>query len=114
MKISILTYAAGIKENLYNKLQTMGFVVDIVDYNKPMENQISNSNILINGLGKLNKSIIVMCPKLKLVHQIGTGIDNIDISYCTSKSIYVANVPHTNNISVAEHAIFLMILLQKT
>jgi D-3-phosphoglycerate dehydrogenase / 2-oxoglutarate reductase len=54
-----------------------------------------------------------MCPKLKLVHQIGTGIDNIDISYCTSKSIYVANVPHKNNISVAEHAIFLMISLAK-
>ena len=54
-----------------------------------------------------------MCPKLKLVHQIGTGIDNIDISYCTSKSIYVANVPHKNNISVAEHAIFLMIYLAK-
>jgi D-3-phosphoglycerate dehydrogenase / 2-oxoglutarate reductase len=113
MKISILTYAAGIKENLYNKLQTMGFVVDIVDYNKPMENQISDSYILINGLGKLDKSIIDMCPKLKLVHQIGTGIDNIDISYCTSKSIYVANVPHKNNISVAEHAIFLMISLAK-
>jgi D-3-phosphoglycerate dehydrogenase len=113
MKISILTYAAGIKENLYNKLQTMGFVVDIVDYNKPMENQISDSDILINGLGKLNKSIIDMCPKLKLVHQIGTGIDNIDISYCSSKFIYVANVPHTNNISVAEHAIFLMISLAK-
>jgi D-3-phosphoglycerate dehydrogenase / 2-oxoglutarate reductase len=113
MKISILTYAAGIKENLYNKLKTIGFAVQIVDYNRPIENQISDSDILINGLGKLNKSIIDMCPKLKLVYQIGTGIDNIDISYCTSKSIYVANVPHKNNISVAEHAIFLMIYLAK-
>lgn len=49
----------------------------------------------------------------KLVHQIGTGIDNIDIPYCTSRSIYVANVPHVNNISVAEHTIFLMIYLAK-
>src|SRR5689334_15965544 len=113
MKISILTYAAGIKENLYHKLKTMGFVVDIVDYNKPIENQIYDSDILINGLGNVNKSIIDMCPNLKLVHQIGTGIDNIDISHCTSKSIYVANVPHKNNIAVAEHAIFLMIYLAK-
>ena len=107
MKISILTYAAGIKDNLYYKLKAKGFTVNIVDYNKPIEDQITESNILINGLGSLNKSIIDMCPKLKLIHQIGTGTDNIDISYCTSKSIYVANVPHLNNISVAEHTIFL-------
>jgi D-3-phosphoglycerate dehydrogenase len=113
MKISILTYAAGIKENLYNKLKAMGFAVNIVDYHRSLENQIFDSDILINGLGQLNKSIIDMCPKLKLVHQIGTGLDNIDISYCTSKSIYVANVPHVNNIAVAEHTIFLMIYLAK-
>ena len=113
MKISILTYASGIKENLYDKLKAMRLAVNIVDYNKPIEDQISESNILINGLGQLNKSIIDMCPKLKLVHQIGTGTDNIDVSYCTSKSIYVANVPHVNKISVAEHTIFLMIYLAK-
>jgi hypothetical protein len=29
MKIGILTYAVGIKENLYNKLVNMGFAVNI-------------------------------------------------------------------------------------
>lgn len=66
MKISILTYASGIKENLYNKLKTMGFAINIGDYHKPIENQISNSDILINGLGHLNKFIIDMCRKQNL------------------------------------------------
>jgi D-3-phosphoglycerate dehydrogenase len=64
-------------------------------------------------LGKVDKPIIDACPKLKLVHQVGTGVDNVDIGYCTLKSIYVANIPHINNVSVAEHTLFLMIYLAK-
>jgi lactate dehydrogenase-like 2-hydroxyacid dehydrogenase len=44
---------------------------------------------------------------------VGTGLDNVDIDYCRLKSIYVANVPHLNNIAVAEHRLFLMIYLAK-
>ncbi|HKO66010.1 MAG TPA: NAD(P)-dependent oxidoreductase [Candidatus Nitrosocosmicus sp.] len=113
MKISMLTYAVGLEADLCNKLEPLGLTAHRVDYNKPIRNQISNTDILINGLGQLDRHIIDFCPKLRLVQQIGTGIDNVDISYCTSKSIYVANVPHVNNISVAEHTLFLMIYLAK-
>ncbi len=108
----MLTYAAGLVD-LCGKLEPLGLTAYRVDYNKPIRNQISNSDILINGLGQLDRQIIDFCPKLRLVQQIGTGVDNVDVSYCTSKSIYVANVPHVNNISVAEHTIFLMIYLAK-
>jgi D-3-phosphoglycerate dehydrogenase / 2-oxoglutarate reductase len=64
-------------------------------------------------LGTVDKSIIDSCPNLKLVHQVGIGIDNVDVKYCTSKSIYVANVPHSNHISVAEHTLFLMLFFSK-
>ena len=109
----MLTYAAGLEVDLCSKLEPLGLTAYRVDYNKPIRNQISNSDILINGLGQLDRHIIDFCPKLRLVQQIGTGVDNVDVSYCTSKSIYVANVPHVNNISVAEHTIFLMIYLAK-
>ena len=105
----MLTYAAGLEADLCNKLEPLGLTVHQVDYHKPIRNQISNSEILINGLGRLDRHIIDLCPKLRLVQQIGTGVDNVDVSYCASKSIYVANVPHVNNISVAEHTMFLMI-----
>jgi D-3-phosphoglycerate dehydrogenase len=44
---------------------------------------------------------------------MGIGIDNVDLAYCKSRGIYVANVPHSNHVSVAEHTIFLMIYLAK-
>jgi len=33
-------------------------------------------------LRKVDKlSMIDACPKLKLVHQVGTGVDNVDVAY---------------------------------
>ncbi len=47
------------------------------------------------------------------MQQPGIGIDNVDVSYCTSKSILVANVPLANAVSVAEHTLFLILSLAK-
>jgi D-3-phosphoglycerate dehydrogenase / 2-oxoglutarate reductase len=113
MKIMILSYAASLQEILSSKLKEFGLSAERVDYNKPILPQITDADVLVNGLGKLNKPIIDACPKLKLIHQVGTGVDNVDIGYCNLKSIYVANIPHVNNVSVAEHTLFLMIYLAK-
>jgi D-3-phosphoglycerate dehydrogenase / 2-oxoglutarate reductase len=113
MKIMILSYAASLTEILSSKLKDFGLNAERVDYNNPILPQIRDADVLVNGLGKVDKAIIDACPKLKLVHQIGTGVDNIDIGYCSLKSIYVSNVPHINNVSVAEHTLFLMIYLAK-
>lgn len=68
---------------------------------------------MINGLGKIDKDVIDNCHRLKLVQQDGAGTDNIDIDYCTNKAILVANTPATNNISVAEHTLFLILYIAK-
>jgi D-3-phosphoglycerate dehydrogenase len=113
MEIMILSQAAGLTEILSQKLEQFRLTAERVDYAKPLLSQISDATVLVNGLGKVDKSLIDLCPKLKLVHQVGTGIDNVDVKYCTSKSIDVANVPHVNNVAVAEHTLFLMIYMAK-
>lgn len=113
MKIMILTHAAGLTEFLSQKLEQFGLATKRVDYAKPLLSQISDADVLVNGLGKIDKFLIDMCPKLKLVHQVGTGIDNVDVKYCRLKSIYVASVPYVNNVAVAEHTLFLMIHMAK-
>jgi D-3-phosphoglycerate dehydrogenase / 2-oxoglutarate reductase len=112
-KIMILSHAAGLKEILSDKLNQFGLTAEEVDEDKPLIQQIRDADVLVNGLGKVDKSTIDVCPKLRLVHQVGTGIDNVDVDYCKLKSIYVANVPHLNNVAVAEHTLFLMIYLSK-
>jgi D-3-phosphoglycerate dehydrogenase / 2-oxoglutarate reductase len=113
MKIKILSLAFGLNEIVNLHLDRVGFKAETVNYNKPLLPQIEEADILINGLGRLDRSIIDVCHKLRMVHQIGTGIDNIDVDYCTSRSIYVANVPKANSVAVAEHTLFLMIYMAK-
>jgi D-3-phosphoglycerate dehydrogenase / 2-oxoglutarate reductase len=113
MIIKILSYAAGLKDLLSAKLNEIGFTAETVDYSQALLPQLKDADVLVNGLGDINKPIVDASTRLKLVHQVGIGIDNVDIDYCTSKSVFVANVPNTNNVSVAEHTIFLMIYLAK-
>jgi D-3-phosphoglycerate dehydrogenase len=113
MITKILSYAASLKDLLSDKLNEIGFTAETVDYSRALLPQIKDADVIVNGLGTVDKSIIDACPNLKLVHQVGTGIDNVDVDYCTSKAVFVANVPNTNNVSVAEHTIFLMIYLAK-
>lgn len=113
MHIMILSRGHGLKEILTDELSRIGLQAAQVDYKKPLLPQIADAEILINGLGKIDRNVINNCWRLKLVHQIGAGTDNIDIDYCTHKAIPVANTPATNNISVAEHTLFLLLAVAK-
>lgn len=113
MRIKILTHASELKDSLISKLNEIGLVGEEVNINQPIIPQLSDTDVLVNGFSKINKSIIDASPKLKMVHQSGIGVDNVDVDYCTSKSIYVANVPLANAVSVAEHTIFFMLYLAK-
>jgi D-3-phosphoglycerate dehydrogenase / 2-oxoglutarate reductase len=113
MKIKILSLAFGLNEILTLHLGRVGFKAETVDYSRPLSPQIEDANVLINGLGRVDRSIIDVCHKLRMIHQVGTGIDNVDVNDCTSRSIYVANVPKANSVAVAEHTLFLMIYIAK-
>jgi len=114
MKIKILSLACGLDEILNLHLDRVGFKAETVNYSNPLLPQIEEADILINGLGQVDRSIIDVCHNLRMVHQVGTGIDNVDVEYCTSRSIFVANVPKANSVAVAEHTLFLMIYMAKS
>ncbi|MCP4397602.1 MAG: phosphoglycerate dehydrogenase [bacterium] len=51
--------------------------------------------------------------RLKAVIRFGVGYDAVDLDAATRSGIPVANTPGTNSVSVAEHALTLMLALQK-
>ena len=113
MKIKLLTCSSDLNEILLAKLNQIGLTGEIIDYKTPILPQIADAEVIINGFGTIDKSLIDKCPNLQLIQQTGIGVDNVDISYCTSKSILVANVPLANAVSVAEHTLFLILYLAK-
>ena len=113
MKIKLLTRSSDLNKILLAKLNQIGLTGEIIDYKNPLLPQLEDAEVIVNGFGNIDKSMIDACPNLELVQQTGIGIDNVDVSYCTSKSILVANVPRANAVSVAEHTIFLILYLAK-
>ena len=113
MKIKLLTRSSDLNEILLAKLNQMGITGETIDYKKPILPQIADAEVIVNGFGIIDKSFINGCPNLQLIQQTGIGIDNVDVRYCTLKSVVVANVPLANAVSVAEHTLFLILYLAK-
>lgn len=113
LRIRVALRSSSFKEVLDSKLKSHGLTSQSVDMSQPLIPQVSDAEVIINGSATIDKAVIDACPHLVLVHQAGIGYDSIDVEYCTSKSVFVANVPLANAVSVAEHTMFLMMLLAK-
>lgn len=98
---------------LKEALQQYGFRV-IVGDGQPREEFLSQCHVLMPG-GKVtvDGALLDKAPLLKLVAKSGVGYDRIDVDECTRRGIYVANTPLTNYLSVAEHALMLMLATAK-
>jgi D-lactate dehydrogenase len=62
---------------------------------------------------KLTSEILSKLPALKYITTRSTGFDHIDIEYCKSHGIQVANVPEYGSNTVAEHTFALILSLTR-
>jgi len=68
---------------------------------------------IMTNWAKVPQQVIEASPKCRIASRLGIGLDNIDVSYCTSKNIPVTNVPDYCLIEVAEHALALLLALSR-
>lgn len=61
----------------------------------------------------ITKEVLDKLPRLKYIATRSTGYDHIDIIYCKSKNILVANVPEYGSNTVAEHTFALLLSLTR-
>ncbi len=62
---------------------------------------------------RIDRAIIEACPTLRVIGENGVGTDNIDLVAAREHGIRVLNTPLANAVSVAEHAIMLMLALSR-
>lgn len=62
---------------------------------------------------KVTDSVLDGAPDLELVAKIGTGIDSIDIEAANERGVSVMHTPGLNALSVAEHAVTLMLTISR-
>lgn len=72
--------------------------------------QIKDADILFCGpVDFIRKNVIDAMPNLKLIQSLGVGFDKIDLEAAKAKGVYVCNNRAVNAVSVAEHAVLLML-----
>ncbi len=85
-------------------------------------NDTSKSNLInklpeFDGLtlrvAKLDTEILSGCKNLKVISRHGVGYDNVDTSYLKSNKITLLITAKANAVTVAEHAMYMMISLAK-
>lgn len=75
--------------------------------------EVEDCDAILARTALYTAEVIKAGKKLKVIGRYGIGVDNIDIEACTERGIYVCNAPQSNNNSVAEHVLALMLALAK-
>ena len=70
--------------------------------------------LIVRSATKVDERLIASAPKLRVIARAGTGIDNVDVPAASARGILVMNAPGGNSVSVAEHALALMLSLARS
>jgi D-3-phosphoglycerate dehydrogenase len=72
-----------------------------------------DADALVTTYAQITREIIEKMEKCKIIVRTGIGFDNIDIKAASEKGIYVANVPDYCWDEVSDHAMSLILALQR-
>ncbi len=67
--------------------------------------------LIIRSRFSIDKSFLKECKKLKLIARLGSGIENIDISFAKKLGIKILSAPEGNRSAVGEHVIAMLLCL---
>ena len=70
--------------------------------------------LVVRSATKVDERLLAAAPKLRVIARAGTGIDNVDLAAASARGILVMNAPGGNSVSVAEHALALMLSLARS
>ncbi len=73
--------------------------------------RVKDAEIIIANKAPLNEKTLADAPYVKLICLFATGFDNVDLSYCASRGIKVANVAGYCTEAVAQHTFTLALWL---
>ena len=69
--------------------------------------------LVVRSATRVDATLLEAAPRLRVIARAGTGVDNVDLAAATARGILVINAPGANSISVAEHALALMLSLAR-
>lgn len=75
--------------------------------------RVKEVDIIIANKSPLNEQTLKDAPNVKLICELATGFDNVDLAYCRSRGIKVCNVVDYSTGMVAQHTLTLALALSQ-
>ena len=69
--------------------------------------------LVVRSATTVDEALMAAAPNLRVIARAGTGVDNVDVPAASARGIVVMNAPGANSVSVAEHALALMLSLAR-
>ena len=69
--------------------------------------------LVVRSATRVTAELLGAASRLRVVGRAGVGVDNIDVEAATARGVLVMNTPGGNAVSVAEHAIALLLALAR-
>src|SRR2546428_4011424 len=70
--------------------------------------------LLVRSATKVDARLLAAAPNLRSAARAGPGVEKVAVAAATARGIVVVNAPGANSISVAEHALALMLALARS
>ena len=83
------------------------------DRRGPLAAAVREIDVLLPSNAEVTAEVIAAAPGLRLIQQPAAGVEGIDRAAAAARGIPVCNAPGTNQIAVAEHALFLLLALAR-
>lgn len=117
MKKIVLSNAyKGAVREFVASLVPAGFTLEILntmDSEELKQRIVDADYLLVSGRMKVNEDILKEAKQLKMVQRTGVGLDHIDLNYLKEHQIPLYVNQGVNALSVAEHALLLMLAVLK-
>lgn len=68
-----------------------------------VESRVKDAEVIIANKSPLHEGTLKYASSLKLICQLATGYDNVDLEYCDKRGIRVVNVVDYSTAAVAQH-----------
>jgi len=80
---------------------------------QPLLQAVEDVQAILVRVAKLTPEVIQAAKGLRVIGKHGVGYDNIDVATATACGVVVTNTPLANSISVAEHALALLLAVAR-
>lgn len=105
---------ADIHPYLREQLGASGFSVDVIpeiDRTHLLEIIPAYSILIITTYTQVDMEVVDKATQLQLIGRVGSGMENVDVAYCTAKNIICINSPEGNGNAVGEHCLAMLLSL---